>query len=137
MRAHDRELPAVAAELLAALTAGRKPNLTATEWDLLTTFCRRQGKPDRRGHSIKRHIQGANRRMLQDRMRWLKRKLRNDPAERKIKRSLRGTYDLNRRVAEVMHERLVKAGRDNVPSVSSLKNILSRSIAADDPSEPW
>lgn len=134
MRAPDRELLTVVAELQQAITSGRKPQLTATEWALLTSYIRSKGKPDRRGHSIKRHIQGADRRMLRMQMEWLKVKLRRDPAERELKRTMRAngeTYVLNRRVAERMRERLEKSGRKDIPTVEYLENVLSRSDMED------
>ena len=121
MRAPDRDLPTVVAELQRAIAAGHEPNLTRGERAALVAYIRSL-QPDRRGQhkSLARHIQGANRRMLQDSMKWLKRKLRNDPAEQELKRTLRrdgDRYVLNRRVAKVMHERLKKSGRKTVPSV--------------------
>jgi hypothetical protein len=134
MRAPDCELPTVVAELLRAITSGREPNLSTTELAALAAYIQSL-KPDRRGRSKVRHIQGANRRLLRTRMEFLKIKLRRDPAEPELKR--RGNYDLNNRVAEVMHARLEKSGYKNPPNVESLKNILSRSTANDDPRDPW
>lgn len=129
-------------ELLKAITAGHEPPPTEEEWASLRDFW--QGKLDkhRRGHhkSMERYFQGVNRRSLRTSMGWIKIKLRNDAAERELKRTMRAngeTYVLNRRVAQRMHERLVKAGRKNVPTVAYLENVLSRSTAMDDPSEPW
>jgi hypothetical protein len=134
MRAPDRELLAVVAELQQALADGREPQLSAAEWALLAAYIHQHGDPpDRRGHHKKmtRHVQGANRRMLRTRMEFLKIKLRNDPAERELKRAMRREggryYGLNRRVAECMHDRLVKAGWEQIPSVEALENILRRS----------
>jgi hypothetical protein len=140
MRAPDRELLAVVAELQQAIAAGREPLLSAAEWALLADFIEesRQNKPRRRrGHhkTMARHFQGKNRRMLRTGMEFLKIKLRHDPAERELKRAIRANgdaYDLNWRVAQVMHERLVKSGRKNPPTIAYLKNVLSRS-SADEP----
>ena len=140
MRAPDRDLLVVVAELQQAITSGREPQLTTAEWDLLAAYIHKQSKPDRRGHSITRHIQGVNRSFLRTRMWVIKRKLRRDPAERDLKRTTRalgGRYVLNHRVAERMHDRLVKAGRKNIPSVRALITILSRSTANDPDEELW
>ena len=140
MRTADRELPAVMAELEAAITTGREPQLSDSEWAAVTSYVRRKGKPDRRGHSFKRHCQGADRRMLRMLMERIKFKLRRDPTERKLKHDTRrngGTYILNHRVAKVMHERLKKSGRNNIPSVQALENILSRPYTKDELEEPW
>jgi len=136
MRAPDRDLPTVVAELQRAIDAGRQPNLTAKELDLLITYIRKC-KPDRRGHSMKHYIKGANRRMLRNSMEWIKIRLRHDPAERELKRATRATggrYVLNRRVAEYMHKQL--SGWKNIPSVKALENILNRSTANEPDVDP-
>jgi hypothetical protein len=128
-------------ELLKAITAGREPPPTEVEWASLRDFW--QGKLGRRQRgrhkSMARHIQGANRRMLRTGMEFLKIKLRHDPAELELKRTMRtsgGRYVLNKRVAQRMHERLEKSGRKNIPTVAYLENVLSRSTAADREQEP-
>jgi hypothetical protein len=134
MRAPDRDLLAVVVELQAAIAAGREPDLTDAERASLAAYIRKC-KPDRRGHhKLKtRHAQGANSRMLRTGMKFLKIKMRRDPAELEIKRAARAsgdTYDLDWRVAQRMHERLVKAGWKDI-TVPQLKTILRRSTATD------
>lgn len=141
MRAPDREPFAVVAK---AIAAGREPQLTETEWIWLATYIKskRGGRGGRRkrGHhkSMARHCQGVNRRMLRHCMDLLKIDMRHDPAERKLKRTMRArdeTYDLNRRVAERMREQL--SDWKPVPTVAALEDILRRSTAADRDEEPY
>jgi hypothetical protein len=137
MRAPDRQLLAVVAELQQAIAAGRQPQLTNAEWAALAAYIQSRGKRRRhRGQhrSMTRYLKGAKRRMLRSGMEALKIKLRHDPAELELKRAMRangGRYVLNERVAQRMHERLQKSGRDPVPTVSYLRNVLSRSTAGD------
>ncbi len=130
-------------ELLKAITAGREPPPTEVEWASLREFWQGRLFKERRAgqhKSMTRYFQGVNRRSLRHSMEWIKIKLHNDPAEQELKRAMRANRDryvLNRRVAQRMHERLVKAGKKNIPSVAYLENALSRSDAMDDPHEPW
>ena len=124
-------------ELLKAITAGREPPPTEEEWISLRDFWQgKLGKRRRGDHkSMKRYCQGVDRRMLRDCMEFIKIKLRNDPAERELKRTMRvngETYVLNRRVAQRMQKQL--AGRKKIPTVEYLENILSR---AEPDEEPW
>ncbi len=125
------------AELLKAITVGREPPPTEEEWGSLRDFWQGKLGRRRRGHhkSMTRHCQGADRRMLRDCMEFIKIKLRNDPAERELKRTRRAngdTYVLNRRVAQRMQKQLT--GRKKIPTVEYLENILSR---AEPDEEPW
>jgi hypothetical protein len=128
MRAPDRELLAVATELREAIAAGRKPRLNAAEWDALTSYIETRGKRRRgRGQhqSMARHIQSVHRRMLRNQMELLRADMRYDPAELEHKRSMRANgeiYDLDRRVAQAMRERLLDW--KPVPTVATLENIL-------------
>jgi hypothetical protein len=133
MRTPDRDLLAVVAELQQAIAAGREPNFTDAERASLAAYICKQSKPDRRGKSRKRHFQAANRRMLRGCMEFIKIKMRRDPAEREARRAMHASgeeyYNLNKRVAQRMHKRLVKAGCENPPTVAALQNILRRSTA--------
>ncbi|MFZ2076655.1 MAG: hypothetical protein WAV38_08405 [Xanthobacteraceae bacterium] len=117
-------------ELLKAISAGREPPPTEEEWASLREFWRGKLGKRRRGHhkSMERYCQGVDARMLRHIMEFLKIDLQNDPAEREVKRTMRrdgGRYDLNQRVAQRMHARMMKWDRKKIPTVESLVNILS------------
>jgi hypothetical protein len=85
----------------------------------------------RRGQhkSMTRYLMGVKGRMLRIEMEFLKIRLRNDPAERQRKREMRrngDAYVLNRRVAEVMRERMDKRGEPPNPTAAQLETLLSR-----------
>ena len=127
-------------ELLKAITAGREPPPTEEEWASLRDFWRgKLGNQKRGQHKLPwRQMQGINRRTLRTLMERQKTELRDDPAERELKRAMRANgepYDLNKRVAHRMHEELTACGAKTI-SEERLLNMLRRSTAIEEPREP-
>jgi len=126
-------------QLLDSIEQGQEPPLTLAEYGSLSDIHAGKFKRGRGEHKSQRRLeQGMRGQQLLRWLRQLKQELQRDPAERALKRALRGSYTINRRVAERAHEllqqhklaRMKEYGEDfvdyEVPSVAALMHRLKR-----------
>jgi hypothetical protein len=96
--------------LLRSVAEGRAPELTAKELMTLHDYIAGEFKGRGRGQhkSGDRNLQRARAFDLQLWLRHLRETIKDDPAEKVLKRAQRGHYNLNHRVAERAHELMQK-----------------------------